>query len=244
MNDDIKMIDFLDGSKVIGMREEFIMDMGPGQSAFDEEPEENVRYVIFVKKTVTQGNSYQTLSNDEYFSITLDTMYGWCGSGYTTASTGDIFIEYINSENIGPLTHVPVDKDLKLEKVMMDKSEEFWDLDICTNLFKVSYDGGDGYYPSGYADVNKEMFKKLPRAMSSRPRYIFYGNSGLGKTTLGMILGKSLSVYETDSNKDLPDKIWEDVVILSNKWNFTKEDVKDHLSSTDNVIYVGFEKGE
>lgn len=238
---------------VVGMRKEYFIDNVPGYDDYDKVPGENERCVLFC--TAKAGNAI------DKFTITLWTDYGWCFSGYTTASFGHFSIERVSK--FGPATHAPKDGKILIEGLKYQDSgsslEErlIWDdynddeddvFDSCdfnqTNVFKVTHDGGDYYYPSGYAYVKEELFTELPRAMKKRPVWILSGASGTGKSTFGYILDKeSYKVYETDSAKDgiLPEEIWADVIVVGNKWkNITVDEVKKHLAGDVNVIDVAF----
>lgn len=241
---------------VVGMRKELFVDNIPGDDEFNDVPGENERYILFC--TTAEGRIK--------FTITLWTSYGWCGSGYTTASWGtlscsDVFSDF--RDNFGPATHLPKDHKILLKGVKYDASksrinealifdnsvepdeDEYpYEYDYKTNVFIVSYDGDDSYYPVGYAHVKEELFTKLPRAMKKRPVWIFSGASGTGKSTFGYILNKeSYKVYETDSakNGNLPEEIWADVIVVGNKWkDITVNEIKKHLPGDVNVIDVTF----
>lgn len=235
---------------VVGMREEMHADKGPGEDYVynDMVDQSNSRYVLFCK----------TCEGRTLFTITLETVDGWCGSGYTTASWGEMSIERVTS--FGPATHLPKDHKLKLDGASFDASllsgliyeaisfestnDVYEDAEISNNVFKYSGDGDDPYYPSGYAYVHEDLFTKLPRAFDERPVWILSGSSGTGKSTFGMILENSgKTVYETDSanNGNLPSEIWADIIVVGNKWkNVTVERVKEHLPEGCKPVDVQF----
>lgn len=99
--------------------------------------------------------------------------------------------------------------------------------------------GGDEYYPSGYIDVNEELFKPTIRAKDKRLVWIFKGKSGVGKSHLASKLD-GLKVHETDSSDKLPDSIVADVVVLGNKYKYTIEEIKDKLIGDVEVHVVEF----
>ncbi len=197
--------------------------------------------------------------------IELETTFDWCGSGYTTCTYGQINVSSVS--DFGPLTHVTKDhRPIKIEGAYYVESwdeergtvsdyifddcpssgedDDWWDEDIKNNVFSVSYDGGDSYYPMGATNINDDLFEELPRALQTRPVYIFYGESATGKSTLAnLIEGKK--VYETDSAKNgvLPDELWYDVIVIGNKWpNITIEEVTKRIEENAETIYVNFSR--
>lgn len=255
---------------VVGMRVEKFVDEVPGEDIFDMVPDENDKYSLFC---ITAEGRVKLI-------ISLITRYGWCGSGYTTASWGDIEVEHV--KEFGPATHLPKDrKQIKINGVMYDASgsigkinaekegkmwldglvlegtfeededeedweERYFDCEIANNVFYHSSDGGDGYYPCGGAGVNLDLFTKIPRAFEKRPVWIFKGNSGSGKSTIGWMLSENShkTVYETDSaiNGDLPEEIMADVIVIGNKWKLITLDeiVRHHLPEDCKPIIVDF----
>lgn len=243
---------------VVGMRKEMFVDMGPGSDYFmcDEEPIENEMYVLFCV----------TCKGRVKFTIDLSESYGWCGSGYTTASWGKMRFTRVNS--FGPATHIPKGRKIKIEGAIYDDSRTsideclnfssihdeldedddeynfYEENDIITNVFSFSSDGGDGYYPRGHVHVREELFNKLSRAFDKMPVWILNGTSGTGKSTFGYILEEyGKTVYETDSanNGKLPDEIWADVIVVGNKWkNVTVEEVEKHLPENCKAVSVKF----
>lgn len=220
---------------VVGMRKEYFVDYGPGDSAFDESPFFNERYILFC----TADNAFVK------FTITLCTRRGWCGSGYTTASWGEMDVKRAN--HFGPATHLPKDH-LKIEGITFEPQfnlvyDKNVDDEIKTNVFQYDSDGYDPYYPTGGVWVNEELFNKIPRTLDKPPVWIFGGSSGSGKSTIAYMLGEDKRVYETDSAKDgqLPDIIWADVIIVGNKWkNINHEEVKKRLPNGCRPIDVSF----
>ncbi len=191
--------------------------------------------------------------------IELETIYTWCGSGYTTATYGNMYPYKVH--DFGPLTHVPKDhKRIELKGVLWDTEERdivkdpkanvdlehetwFHEDDLVTNIFTYSADGGDSYYPSGGCYVDFDLFEELPRAFNCRPVWIFYGDSASGKSTLAHFCSTDVEVYETDSaeNGVLPDEIWADIIVVGNKWkDITYETVIEKLPEDCEVVDVEF----
>lgn len=179
------------------------------------------------------------------FELTLKESYGMCPSRWTTASWG--MCEIVAVSNFRPFSHVPV-KEIVLDGDIIEYNEDYMMYEINeimgsihTDVFDCSYDGGDSWYPMGYVSVNLELFKESKRFFEKRPVWIFNGDSGLGKSTIGTFLNRSgMKVFETDSVDVLPDGIAEDVIILGNRSGFSIDDVKEHLFGEPEVILVNF----
>ena len=194
-----------------------------------------------------ERETYTLMLQAEYtkFELTLRESYGMCPSGWTTASWG--MCEIIAVSNFRPFSHVPV-KEIVLDGDIIEYNEDYrmYEINeimgsIHTDVFDCSYDGGDGWYPNGYISVNMELFKESKRFFEKRPVWIFNGDSGLGKSTIGTFLTRSgMTVFETDSVDKLPDEIIEDVVVLGNRSGFSIDDVKKHLYGKPEVILVNF----
>ena len=209
--------------KIIGLRiEKYIGTNVTGHNCdfeyYDDEFERHVLCVVTGK-----GRKLE---------ITLSEEYGECGSGWTTASWGNIEVNEVVQFN--GYTHRPV-----RELIITDFDSEAGDID--NDVFYVSYDGGDGYYPSGSYSVNMELFKANPRHKEKRPVWLFKGGSALGKSFLAAKLN-DLTVYETDINSELPEKIIEDVIVLGNKYNFEIEEIQKRILGDYELIITEFKK--
>lgn len=184
------------------------------------------------------------------WKISLWTEIGPCGSGYCMSSWGNMTIEPVR--DFGPMNYIPKNgypvlnaciswKDgAYIWKENEKSNKSSWDNEIDNDIFSYDCDGGDGYYPSGGGYVKLDRFEQLTRDMQKRPVWIFSGASGLGKSTLGEMLGGRKDIFETDSVNELPDEIYADVVILGNRSKFTVEDIIPRLYGSVKVILVGF----
>lgn len=204
----------------------FVGEMTTGHNCdFTQEPQEQEKYILHC-------------INDDHtcisFDITLEECYGECGSGWCTASWG-----YMTMKNTTNSAKMPWTHKIK-EKVIIDMNKD--DEEISNIVFKYSECGGDEYYPTGYVDINMELFEELPRAKKERPVYIFVGPSGIGKSTLGYFLSDDLEIFETDSIDELPNLITADVVIVGNRKEFEINDIIDRLFNNPEVIIVDFRK--
>ena len=113
--------------------------------------------------------------------------------------------------------------------------------EIRNAVFEFSAEGDDHYYPDGAYTVNMSLFKETIRSMPNRPVWVFMGDSGLGKSYIASYLSAN-SVYETDSDNQLPEHIDVDVVVVGNRNKFTLADVKERVGADVNMIVVEFKK--
>lgn len=243
----------------VGMRLEKYAE----EARYDEpETEEMERYILFCIRELTtnsyNGNDALIRSNKNTikYAITLQEHYGMCYSGYCTASWGDVKMEGVS--DFGAATHLPIDGKIEIDDAIFSKNTivTIYDLkdrvchasDIHNDLFDYSDNGCDIYYPSGYVKVNKSLFKECPRAILKRPVWIFKGDSAAGKSTLAYYLKSNndgiFTQYETDSSSELPDEIWDNIIVIGNKYNFTVNDVKARIANKDDaeIIVVDFER--
>jgi len=199
---------------------------------------ESERYILMLKRGFAK------------FELTLWNSYGMCPSGWTTASWGNYRIKKVN--NFRPFSHVPTE-EIILEGATIENEEGYFLVGECndsdedeirTNVFSYSEDGGDGWYPMGGVSVNVSLFKETKRAFKKRPVWIFSGNSGTGKSTIGTFSYRGgCEVFETDSVDVLPEFITEEIIIIGNKKEFSVEEIKRHLFGSPEVILVNFERG-
>lgn len=240
---------------VVGMRmEKFIGVEADSSTSYDTKPCNDEKCILFCIVKTPYGISKKC-------TITLSSKGGWCGSGYTTSTWGDMDIEEV--DEFGPATHKPKDNlPIKMENAYYDNdinnicfekktevSEDeyrYWDSDVYNNVFKYSRIGGDAYYPCGWVDVNMDLFIECKeRSFEERPVWIFSGESGTGKSTLAYYLSKDKEVFETDSLKDdkLPETIWADIIVVGNKYKFGIPDIAEHIPKGTEIITVDFMKG-
>ena len=90
--------------------------------------------------------------------------------------------------------------------------------------------------------MNKDFVKccESPRIKEHRPVYIFNGPSGLGKSYIASFLSNLKNIYETDSSDTLPSTIDADIIVLGNKYHFSKDDIISRLPKNSEIIFVDF----
>jgi hypothetical protein len=172
------------------------------------------------------------LEDNRKVEIELRYEEGECGSGWCTASYGIMDVKVVDKFN--GYTHKPKNE------ILIDDIEPFDEIDEVNNhVFHCSYDGGDGYYPSGGYSVNMELFKPNGREKRNRPTYIFKGESGIGKSTLASKFNDDLVVFETDAYDNLPEIIIADVIVLGNRHKYTIDDIKQKVENTE-LVFCSF----
>ncbi|MCA2595947.1 MAG: hypothetical protein IM526_12800 [Microcystis sp. M38BS1] len=171
---------------------------------------------------------------------------GMCGSGYTTATWGRFEVKTVDKFPFPPSHNCPPTKvELLTDFTCEDEYNWRQSLDFVIKLesgdliAKVDYEGGDGYYPSGYYWWNESFFSASPRAVTRKKVYLFSGASGIGKTYLASHIGEGFEVYETDTSVELPDNLSDyDVVVLGNKYQFPN--LVHTLSKNRDIVNVTF----
>lgn len=185
------------------------------------------------------------MDNSTLVEITLDHEHTCCGSGYCEATYGLINIK--NVKRFNTFSHIPKHKlhiDEKFIKYVQEKEKEnnnvcFSNYSINNEVFSYCGNGGCCYYPSGWSVANLTNFIKTKRHHDNRPVWIFEGDSNLGKTFLSTKI-TNLSVYETDCNDELPDRISESIIVLGNKYKFELDDIKKRIFGEHDLIEVNF----
>lgn len=205
--------------KILGMRIEKFIDTADYNTP---EEFENTRYFIYGRG-----------EDDKLYEIKLFEHEGMCFSGWTTATRG--YVEYKIIDKIPPFTH-KAKNNLFIEGLLDQLKKK----EIHNEVFKVSHDGGDHYYPSGYVIVDLNFFEKSIRHIDKRPVWVFYGESNLGKSFLSSKL-QNLRVYETDSNEELPENLYEDIIVVGNKYPFTQMEIVDSIQGNVEIIFVFFD---
>lgn len=110
---------------------------------WEEEKHQLIDYILYIKDR----------KDGKFYRVILNTSYGMCGSGWTTATWGEVLVQKIDD--------VPKDFCFTPKKdnpfsVYLKYGESSNDVDILLiskgkqeNFFGVDYTGGDSYYPSG-----------------------------------------------------------------------------------------------
>jgi hypothetical protein len=106
------------------------------------------------------------------------------------------------------------------------------------------------YMPPPQTDVETSSVSAQPVVENDnnnvKPCFIFKGPSLTGKSYLSAKLSNDFSVYETDQNEDLPEKITESIIVVGCKYNHQLKEIEQradpHIRS--NFIYVYFSKDE
>ena len=93
-------------------------------------------------------------------------------------------------------------------------------------------------------NIKYEQFKKTNRLKEKRPVWIVKGQSGLGKSYLISLIynNSNLTIYETDSNSALPNIIFEDIIVIGNKYNFSIDEIEKNIYGQHESIIINFDK--
>ncbi len=122
---------------------------------------------------------------------------------------------------------------LPKEKVLIEFSPSQKQFD--NDLFKIDESG-----------VQIKMEKMVPtkRLKLKRPVWIFVGGSALGKSYISSLVanGSDHTKYETDSSPELPQEIYEDMIIVGNKYKFSLKEIKERICGEHETIVVNFEQ--
>lgn len=236
--------------RVVGLRvEKFVGDVLTGHNCeFVMEKAECERHILCIQREEEKFGKKYNIKVE--FSFEFDDTRE-CYSGWTTATYVHTGREKV--EHFGALTHIPKE-EIIISEMLRDGTPfndfEEWDLDDerdysltikdinGRNVASSSFNGGDEYYPCGDYDVNMDLFKETPRYPAKRPTYVFFGESGIGKSFLGHQLQGQ--IYETDSSPTLPDILRYDVIVVGNKHKFEKEDIKAKLPEETRMVVVNF----
>lgn len=179
------------------------------------------------------------LSDNRKVLISLEVSEGECYSGWCAASWANINVKVV--KKFSGYTFIPK-KDLYIDDILSGSGEgtdfEIFH-DIENEVFSVSHDGGDSYYPSGSYEVNMDLFKETIRNKKKRPIWIFVGKSNSGKSFLASKIS-NLDVYETDSSRELPIKIYASIIVIGNKYQFTLDEVKERIFGNSEIQIVNF----
>lgn len=212
-----------DFMRIIGMRKEIYI----GQSIsghncdFVYEDAEFTKHIICAR-----------LDDNTKIEIELSNSEGECGSGWCSASWGDCNVKKVDNFIF---THRPI-KPILVKDIPLNGIDDW-----SNEVFSFSYDGGDSYYPSGYYNVNEELFEASDRHKEQRMVWIIIGDSSLGKSYVTSKLS-GLSVLETDSLEYgyISDEIKEDIVVIGNRHDIKVEYVVEKLFGNPEVVIVEF----
>ena len=102
------------------------------------------------KKEIREGYKLCVTKDNEDYTLSLTVEEGECGSGWCTASWGHCNLVKSNTKE--KITLVPKSGFELIE------FEDGYD-DVDNELFSVSYDGGDSYYPVGHAYLHMDNWE-------------------------------------------------------------------------------------
>ena len=180
---------------------------------------------------------------DDYrrkYEILLHTNNGDCGSGWCAASWGNIKI--IRVKNFNGFTHALKQEFKDIDINIPDNINDYEYFEC--NVFTYCEYNGDEYYPNGYVTVNMDLFEPTPRYKGKRPVWIFKGDSALGKSYISSLAIRGnndmLTKYETDSSDSLPKELYQDIIVIGNKYNYSIDDIEKLIIGDHETIIVDF----
>lgn len=241
---------------------------------YDEKIKRDKTYYVekrqYILTLEAQDDETRKMIQASSLQISMWTHDHECYSGYCMSKTAEVDItRHLTIPGFTHLPHpqykdvvfrvdldVPYCMDISLhenEPQMDEHTTKIGDV----ILFSFSRDGGDDYYPQGHVYINMDMFTTTPRAMEKRPTYIYYGESGIGKSYLASLASLANQnesrydanvksnqpkkvVFETDRYRHLPNFIYADIIVLGNKNKFSKEFVAKRIPKSSTPIFVHF----
>lgn len=190
-------------------------------------------------KTIADKNILLLIDDEDNtcYTLSLELEEGECGSGWCTAQWAYASLEKVDS--FGSYHYRP-----KQRLTLSISNSDFISKDVDeieTCFLEFSYDGGDGYYPSGGYSIDMSYFIPTGRQKDKMPVWIFVGESATGKSFIASKLDDSIKKYETDSSHYLPESLNEyDVIVLGNRSNISIEDVIYKITDDKELHIVNF----
>lgn len=208
--------------EVLGLRiEQFVGESVSGHNCdFDYEPEIFIKHILLLKDMSGYKYEYSLWQSE-----------GECGSGWCSATFGESQLRQVN--NFASKTH----RILQRTFIEEDFSE-----DITNEVFSITYDGDDQWYPSGGYEVNMDLFEQLNRdEFEKRPVVVFQGESHCLKSYIAASTGKE--VFETDYLNSIDElkTITADIIVIGNKnKDITLELIKPFIFGDHTLIVANF----
>ena len=229
--------EIFDSYELIGCRVEYSV-----HKSHDESWENEPCYIISIKGAGGRYYEIEVSESEDYDSYNYDS-YGYCELRK---------VEKLNvtmkakRERIIKLPRIIDGKDIRFlaryESIDLLEINDTGEFEI-EGVVEASYCGGDEYYPEGYGRVNLDVFS-TPNARQKYKKvvWVFKGDSASGKTYLSNIIHGSYekTVYETDTNKELPTILNYNIIVIGNKYDFTVEDVKERIVGDVELVVVDF----
>jgi len=194
------------------------------------------------EKEKFQDNKYQivVLYGSVLVELECSTTHGQCGSGWTTASWGNI--SWKKLEEIGSLHFTPI-----------EYSEISFDLDdipsrIEHNLFEYSECGYDSYYPGGHFTIEENGWRSTGRKPAKPMVHVFYGSNASGKSTIASLTEKTViesDSFETsdafiDSLEITKKPMGDAIIVVGGKHQIDLDTVTALLEEHNTVVKVNF----
>jgi hypothetical protein len=154
------------------------------------------------------------------YEIELRQEFGECSSGWCVATYGIMIVREVKKFNytwkLLPEFDGIVYQELPLENIYKFNCP----------YFRVTYDGGDRYYPEGYYHVHQIYFYSIPRHKEKRPIWLLTGNK---QFLLDFTRKKSEKIITS-----------ENVFYVKNDIEFI-HNLKKNIIGNNEFIYVSFD---
>lgn len=201
----------------------------------------STKHLIYGKVAVTTRWGEKLLKNVEILLEIVDEM---CQYGFCIASFGIVSIKFV--EYFDYFTHVPKKPmDITLPLKIRFNHAIYFHTDPKYNYmnneaFEFSSLGTDKFIPSGFYKINYQAFEKTEYYKENRIVFILKGSNEIDTAIFSKKLNNMI-IYKTSSATQLPEEIFEDVILISDESIFTIDDVKSKIYGEAEIIICNIE---
>lgn len=129
--------------------------------------EERLETCSFGEKTMPT-HIFLFESNDQFFKLVVTLFWGECMSGWCAATWCKIGnMDPIDRTDFGPIHCIP--SEVIVGTLTLSASEVDYKKDDGIVVVECDSIGGDSYYPSGYCEINLDLFETIGEVISEFP---------------------------------------------------------------------------